>query len=86
MMQENDNQVDNPTEQEDKGSDTASHTPGTAKGEEAANSQGKETGREEGDLDDSGRPTSTRTARDSTSVNPDNQEPIDPAMPHMPPA
>ncbi len=73
-------------EQEDKGSDTASHTPGTSKGEEAASNYGKEAGRENETTDDSGRPTSTRTARDSTSVNPENEEPIDPAMPHMPPA
>ncbi len=35
---------------------------------------------------DFAKPTGTRTARDSTSVNQDAEEPIDPAMPHMPPA
>jgi len=49
-----------------------SHTPGTKKGGES----GKEPGREHG----------TRTARDSTSINPKHHEPIDPRMPHMPPA
>lgn len=78
MTQEQDNQVNNPTEQEDTGSDRTSHDWGTGKGEEAASSQGREAGRED---EEKGR-----TARDSTSVNPDNQEPIDPAMPHMPPA
>lgn len=75
------NKVNNPTEQEDKGSDTTSHDWGTGKGEEAASRQGKEAGR-------AGKEESKpyRTARDSTSVNPENQAPIDPEMPHMPPA
>jgi hypothetical protein len=86
MTQEKENQVNNPTEQEDTGSDTTSHDWGTNKGEETASKHGKEAGRTDETTDDSGRPTSTRTARDSTSVNPDGVEPIDPAMPHMPPA
>ena len=77
MTQDKNNQVNNPTEQEDTGSDSASHTAGTNKGEEATGNHGKEAGRD-GDTD--------RTARDSTGVNPDNQEPIDPRMPNMPPA
>ena len=86
MTQEKDNQVNNPTEKEDEGSSMTSHDWGTNKGEETASKHGKEAGREEEGTDDSGRPTGTRTARDSTSVNPDGVEPIDPAMPHMPPA
>ena len=73
-------------EQEDKGSDTTSHDWGTNKGEEAASDQGKEPGRENKTTDDSGRPTATRTARDSTGINADAEEPIDEKMPHMPPA
>ena len=86
MTQDAENKVSNPTEPEDTGSDTASHDWGTNKGEETASKHGKEAGREDTGTDDSGRPTSERTARDSTSVNPGNQEPIDPKMPHMPPA
>lgn len=52
-----------------------SHTPGTTRGEETIFKKGVEPGRESG----------TRTARDSTSVNPKARDPIDPRMPHMPP-
>jgi hypothetical protein len=52
-----------------------SHTPGTVRGEEFVIKNGPEPGREKG----------TRTARDSTSVNPKAHDPIDPRMPHMPP-
>jgi hypothetical protein len=78
MTQEKDNQVNNPTEQEDTGSDRASHDWGTNKGEETVSKHGKEPGREDEE--------NPRTARDSTSVNQDAEEPIDPAMPNMPPA
>jgi hypothetical protein len=54
----------------------SSHTPGTRRGEEVLRSKGPEPGREHG----------TRTARDSTSVNPNARKPIDPRMPEMPPA
>jgi hypothetical protein len=49
-----------------------SHTPFTKRGEE----QGSEPGRENG----------TRTARDATGINPKDRDPIDPAMPYLPPA
>ena len=58
--------------------DTPSHTPGTPKGEELVRRKGREPGRQ-----------STRygrTARDSTSIRPEAQAPIDPRMPQMPPA
>ena len=86
MTQEKENQVNNPKEKEDEGSSMTSHDWGTNKGEETASKHGKEAGREDERTDESGRPTGTRTARDSTSVNQDAEEPIDPAMPHMPPA
>ena len=61
------------------------HMPGTRKGEELKEHEGKEPGRHE---DESGsgtdRPAGTSSARDSTSVSPDAEEPIDPASPHMP--
>jgi len=54
----------------------SSHTPGTNRGEEMLQRKGPEPGRE----------SATRTARDSTSINPDSKGPIDPRMPNMPPA
>ncbi len=55
-----------------------SHTPGTPKGEERVQRHGREPGRE--------HPKIGRTARDSTSISPEARNPIDPRMPHMPPA
>ncbi len=56
--------------------DIDTHIPGTNRGEEWA-LKGKY---------EPGRGPHERTARDSTSVNPKGREPIDPRMPHMPPA
>ncbi|MBA3913102.1 MAG: hypothetical protein H0X25_04435 [Acidobacteriales bacterium] len=56
-------------------SDSSAHTPGVHKGEEWARHE-KEPGREGND----------RTARDSTGVNANKRGPIDPRMPHFPPA
>ncbi|MBA4182769.1 MAG: hypothetical protein H0X49_01990 [Acidobacteria bacterium] len=70
----------------DKGTDLPAHDIGTGKGEEASNRQGKEAGRHDTGKDEAGRPTGTSTARDSTSVNVEEREPIDPEMPNMPPA
>ena len=72
--------------QEDKGSDMASHDLGTGKGEEKSSTEGKEAGRHDTGTTGADRPAGTSTARDSTSINADNEEPIDPAMPNMPPA
>jgi hypothetical protein len=55
--------------------DTPSHSRGTHKGEGRAESQ-REPGRE----------GKTATARSATSINPKAHEPIDPRMPHLPPA
>jgi hypothetical protein len=55
-----------------------SHTPGTPRGEEMVRKLGREGGRE--------YDVPARTARDSTSINADAREPIDPRMPHLPPA
>jgi len=63
--------------EQDTSPDATAHTPGTAKGEEQIENQGKEPGRDE---------ESHRTARDSTSINFEDREPIDPRMPQMPPA
>jgi hypothetical protein len=59
-------------------SDKPSHMPGTKRAEEWISTHGREPGRHDG--------FPTRTARDSTSVNPEGREPIDPQMPHIPPA
>jgi hypothetical protein len=66
--------------------DAPSHSAGTSKGEEQIKNQGKEPGRIDTGTDDEGRPTATTTARNSSSVNADEREPIDPEMPDMPPA
>jgi hypothetical protein len=56
--------------------DLPSHTPGARRGEEEVIRAGPEPGREKG----------YRTARNATSINPKRRGPIDPRMPHMPPA
>jgi hypothetical protein len=48
--------------------------------------EGKEPGRHEGGETETGRPVGRSTARDSTSINPDAEDPIDPQSPKMPPA
>lgn len=65
--------------------DAPAHTPGARKGEEQAKNQ-SEPGRHEGGSSHANRPHGTRTARDSTGINPEDRGPIDPRMPHMPPA
>lgn len=55
-----------------------SHTPGAPRGEEMARKLGREAGRD--------GPKGGRTARDSTSINSADREPIDPSMPNLPPA
>lgn len=59
--------------------DAPAHTPGTAKGEEQSLNKGKEPGRDEPHV-------APRTSRDSTGIKPDDKAPIDPRMPHFPPA
>jgi hypothetical protein len=56
------------------------HVPGTHKGEETVRKKGKEPGRFENGA------RGYRTARDSTSLNPEARDPIDPRMPCIPPA
>lgn len=55
------------------------HVPGTLKGEEVVQREGREPGR------DPKNRSGYRTARDSTSIDPDQRRPIDPRMPSMPP-
>ena len=66
--------------------DAPAHTPGTYKGEEQTKNQGKEPGRYDAGKAGADRPAGGSTARDSTSINPEAKDPIDPRMPNMPPA
>lgn len=59
-------------------SDLPTHVPGTNKGEELVVTHGREPGRDESKK-------SYRSARDSTSLNPEARNPIDPRMPNIPP-
>ena len=65
-------------EQPDKKAELPAHTPGTPKGEELVRRKVREPGRD--------NRRHQRTARDSTSISASARGPIDPKMPHMPPA
>ena len=67
-----------------KGTTGPAHTPGTRKGEQIVQEEGKEPGRHDKGESGAGRPAGGSTARDSTRINP--QDPIDPDSPNMPPA
>lgn len=69
--------------QDDEGTGPA-HIPGVNKGEEATEHDGKERGRKDEGETGAKRPTGKSSARDSTSINP--QDPIDPDSPELPPA
>jgi hypothetical protein len=62
----------------DSRSELPSHTHGAPRGEARIREVGREPGRD--------GPSGGRTARDSTSINADAREPIDPRMPDLPPA
>lgn len=72
-------------EPEDQGTGP-SHQPGIGKGEEKIQEEGKEPGRYDSGTTGAGRPTGKSTARDSTGINPDAEEPIHPDSPTLPPA
>ena len=69
---------------DEEGTTTPAHSPGTRKGEEIKEDDGKESGRDDTGSTGAGRPAGKRDARDSTRVNP--KDPIDPDSPDMPPA
>ncbi len=56
-----------------------SHTPGTPKGEERVRRHGREPGRDE-------RQARARRPATRRASTPRREEPIDPRMPHLPPA
>jgi hypothetical protein len=64
---------------EDDRAQAPSHDPGTRKGEELAG--GDEAGRDDTGTTGTGRPTGQSTARDVTSINPQN--PIDEDSPEL---
>ena len=70
----------------DTSHDAPTHHTGARKGEEIIDDEGKESGRHDKEQSGHGRPTGGSTARDSTSINPDDRDPIDPNSPNMPPS
>jgi hypothetical protein len=66
--------------------DSPAHDSGTGKGEEKSSTEGKEGGRHDLGETHADRPAGGSTARDSTTINPDSENPIDPTSPKMPPA
>jgi hypothetical protein len=70
----------------DKNSESPAHDWGTGKGEEKSSAEGKEAGRHDHENTHADRPAGGSTARDATSINPDDRGPIDPNSPKMPPA
>jgi hypothetical protein len=62
------------------GTPQPTHVFGTSRGEELVKRRGRENGRS----DDN--PQGYRSARDSTGLNARQRQPIDPAMPSIPPA
>lgn len=65
--------------------DSPAHTPGTRKGEEITEHEGREPGRESKGASHADRPAGERTARDSTGINPDDVS-SKTGGPEMPPA
>lgn len=55
----------------DTSMDQPAHTPGTRKGEEITQHEGREPGREDKGTSHAGRPAGHRTPRDSTGINAD---------------
>jgi hypothetical protein len=70
----------------DEGTSGPTHTPGTRSGEEIKQQDGQEPGREDTGTSHAGRATGTKTARDSTGINPDDVEAKDSKASKIPPA
>jgi hypothetical protein len=69
-----------------KGDDRPAHDPGVRRGEELIEDEGKEAGRHDAGHNKAGRPKGKSSSRNSTSINPDKEDPIDPKSPKLPPA
>ena len=70
---------------ENEGTTGPTHTGGTRKGEEIKEQDGQEPGRQDTGTSHADRGTGTKTARDSTGINPDSVESGDDS-PNIPPA
>ena len=70
----------------DTSRDAPAHDTGVRKGEDIISNEGKESGRHDEGETGAGRPAGGATARDSTRINPDAEDPIDPNSPKLPPA
>ena len=68
----------------DTSRDAPAHDKGVRKGEEVREADGKEPGRHDKGQTGADRPAGGSTARDSTKINPDAEEPIDPESPNIP--
>jgi hypothetical protein len=69
----------------DQGTSGPTHSPGTRKGEDIKDKDGKEPGRQDSGTTGAGRPSGSSSARDSTAINPDDVD-TDADSPSMPPA
>lgn len=69
----------------DQGTSGSAHSTGVRRGEDIKDDDGKEPGREEAGTTHKDRPSGTSTARDSTTINPDDVESSS-GGPSMPPA
>ncbi len=69
----------------DTSADAPTHEPGTRKGEDIKDDEGKESGRHDEGTTHADRPAGGSTARDSTAINPDEVESVT-GGPKMPPA
>jgi hypothetical protein len=69
---------------QDSSRDAPAHDKGARKGEELKEADGREPGRHDKGQTGAGRPAGGSTARDSTKINPDAEEPIDPQSPNLP--
>jgi len=69
----------------DQGTSGPAHSTGVRKGEDIKDKDGKEAGREESGNTHADRPAGTSSARDSTTINPDDVESSS-GGPSMPPA
>ena len=69
-------------EKAEEGGPEPSHLGGVRKGEELG--EDNEAGRHDTGTTHADRPAGESTARDSTGINPEDEEPIDPESPTMP--
>ena len=72
-------------EDQDSKATLPAHSPGTRKGEDIADKDGKEPGRQDTGTTGADRPSGESDARDSTAINPDDVESTS-GGPSMPPA